>query len=359
MAAYTQLILKELHHRATDILDKKITSVYYGGGTPSLLPISDILTIQKEIANAGFKLSSDAEVTIEINPGTIDAERLDLYLAAGVNRFSVGVQTFNDAYLRSCGREHSALDSRQTLSLLKKHNLNYSFDLLFGLPEQGIKDLAADLAELGSYGPPHVSLYNLTVPKHHKMNRARASDDAQAEMFAEIEAILKTFGLFRYELSNFAKPGYESRHNNLYWSDAGYWGLGVSAHSYLPGLGRWGTRFWNPTSAKEYLAQIEKPLRLTALPVRQVERLGLHEALTDYCHTNLRVLKGLSLSLFEKKFGAAAVQLLNARAAPLFASRFLLATADGFRLAPKSWPIANQIFLNFTFLEKEVSCSVR
>lgn len=356
---YTRLILKELRYRASDIKNKKITSIYYGGGTPSLLPASNILTIQKEIANVGFELSLDAEITIEINPGTIDDEKLDLYRAAGINRFSLGVQTFNSDSLKRCGREHTAEDSRKTLMFLKNNNLNYSFDLLFGLPNQQLNDLVADLAELGTYNPTHVSLYNLTLPPHHHMNHNRASDEVQAEMFTEVEAQLKIFGLFRYELSNFSKPGFESRHNNLYWSDSGYWGLGVSAHSYLPHDGPWGTRFWNATSSSLYVEQINSAIGISKLPAQQIEKLELHEALTDYCHTHLRVLRGLTLSNFEKKFGQTLLGLLNARSEPLLSEGFLLPTKTGFKLAPKSWPIANQIFLKFTFLEKEVSTSAR
>lgn len=359
MDTYTQFILMELRQRATFILNKKVTSVYFGGGTPSLLPATHILAIQKEIANVGFEISSDTEITIEINPGTIDNEKLDLYLAAGVNRFSVGVQTFNDEYLKRCGREHSASESRKTLSFLKKNNLNYSFDLLFGLPKQGLRELSADLAELSSFNPNHVSLYNLTVPKHHKMNRHRANDDVQAEMFDTIEANLRSFGLFRYELSNFSKPGYESRHNNLYWSDCPYWGLGISAHSYLPQIGQWGTRFWNPTFSALYLEQIKAAVSIAELPSPQVEKLALHEALTDFCHTSLRVMRGLSLVTFEQKFGEKLLLLLKSRAAPLLDDGSLLPTDTGFKLAPTSMPIANQIFLNFTFLEEEVSTSPR
>ncbi len=359
MHEYTQLLLTELRERAANISEKNLTSVYFGGGTPSLLPAEDILAIRREIANVGFQLSRDTEITIEINPGTINDEKLDLYLAAGVNRFSVGVQTFNDAYLKRCGREHSADDSRKTLLFLKKHNLNYSFDLLFGLPEQGLAELQRDLDELLSYSPTHVSLYNLTVPQNHGMNAGRAADEEQAEMFGLIDANLRKSGIERYELSNFSKPGSESRHNCLYWSDRGYWGLGVSAHSYLPKSGPWGTRFWNATSANAYKIQTQSLKNFSDLPDTQVERLSLHESLTDYCHTHMRVLRGLKRESFFEKFGQNATFLLENRMKELVESGLVRTTEDGYKFSPQGLPLANQVFLKLTFSREEVSTSAR
>lgn len=362
MDQYTKLIMSELQARAKTISHKKISSLYFGGGTPSLLPAEHILAIRTEISRVGFELEKNAEVTIEINPGTIDQEKLDLYLAAGINRFSVGVQTFNDTYLKNCGREHSAQNSRETLQLLKKNNVNLSFDLLFGLPNQTSVDLLSDLKELLSFSPQHVSLYNLTVPAQHKMNAFRASDEQQADMFQLIDETLSATGIFRYELSNFARPGFESKHNQLYWSDCPYWGIGISSHSYLPELGLWGTRFWNPTSYKEYLEQIDAPTPTVtqfydALPERQIEHLQLHESLTDYCHTQLRMMRGLSSAKLEKKYGRAVFNCFFERASRLLNNGLLEQTAEGFCLSAKALPVANRVFFELTFLSEELPLS--
>ena len=361
MKQYSQLIMSELRSRAKAINNKNVTSIYFGGGTPSLLPAEDILAIRNEISAVGFNVAPDSEITIEINPGTVTPAKLDLYLESGVNRFSVGVQTFNDAYLKTCGREHSANTSRETLRFLEKNMLNYSFDLLFGLPNQTQAELLIDLNEMLTFSPQHVSLYNLTVPMHHKMNARRAPDEEQAEMFEIIEKHLTAAQIFRYELSNFARPGHESKHNQLYWSDAPYWGLGVSAHSYTPSVGRWGTRYWNPTSYKEYIKQVSADATLTDpfafLPARQIEHLKMNEALTDYCHTQLRMMRGLTIDLFEKKFGSEARILLMAKAEKLIQKGLLLNTASGFCLSPSALPIANQVFFEFTFLPEEIAFS--
>ena len=220
MPQYMELLLQELRLRHSMISQRNLDSVYFGGGTPSLLPAKDILTFMNELANVGFQLKEDAEVTIEINPGTIDDERLDLYRDAGVNRYSVGVQSFRDSQLNSCGREHTSTETRKDLDLLKKRNLNFSVDLLFGLPHQDISEIDWELDQFLSYEPSHISAYNLTIPKGHPMNKGRAEDTVQAEMFDHIERRLLEKDIHRYELSNFSKPGYGSKHNMLYFASA-------------------------------------------------------------------------------------------------------------------------------------------
>lgn len=361
MQQYTQTLLLEIRNRANDITDKSVTSLYFGGGTPSLLPAQDILAIRNALANAGFLIHPDAEITIEINPGTITQDKLGLYLAAGINRFSVGVQTFNEEYLKSSGREHSTEDSRQTLQFLIKNRLHYSFDLLFGLPHQTMDDLDRDLDELLHFSPEHVSLYNLTVPERHFMNRNRAPEETQAEMFDLIDRRLSSACILRYELSNFSIPGKESRHNKLYWTDQSYWGIGVSAHSYLRTEGTFGTRFWNPTYHKHYLSQVATPQPhfWTQLPPTQREVLQTHEALTDFCHTQLRLVEGLNINKFTDKFGPQLQPLLEERAATLLKSGMLAKTATGFALSPQGRPLANKIFLDFTFMPDDLNQTAR
>lgn len=370
---YTRLLIMELRSRSKFVSKKDVSSIYFGGGTPSLLPAEDILTLRHEIANVGFNIHPEAEITIEINPGTISSRQLDLYLAAGVNRFSVGVQTFNDQILKLCGREHSADDSRSTLRFLINNKLNYSFDLLFGLPHQSLSSLKNDLDELLTFSPPHVSLYNLTVPKKHFMNLHRPDDEIQAEMFQIIEGELSRADLFRYELSNFARPGFESRHNQIYWSDQSYWGLGVSAHSYWPDVSPFGVRFWNPHSSKHYVDQVTSfsqqmapiakspptPSQVPFLPPRQIESLALHEALTDFCHTHLRMMRGLSVKALEQKFGPEIARLALGRLDALVQTDFLIKKNFFFSLSKKGLALANRVFLDLTFLPNDIGASTR
>jgi oxygen-independent coproporphyrinogen-3 oxidase len=324
-----------------------------------LLPTEDILTILQELNNLGFRLSPTAEATIEINPGTIDPERLDLYREAGINRFSLGVQTFDDLALKRMGREHSAEQSRKDIALLAKMDLDFSVDLLFGLPQQNLTDLEKDLLELQNFRPPHVSAYNLTVPSGHPMNANRSDDTEQAKMFELISDRLETAGIFRYELSNYAARGKEGRHNMLYWSDGEYWGLGVSAHSYLK-IQRHplGVRFWNSPSASIYSKQAQAPAEdffFEHLPGNQMELLKFHEALTDFCHTQLRKVRGLDWRLLEKKFGSPARELVTSRFKNAESEGLCLATPSGFQLSSQGFNLANKSFLHFTFLPEDTA----
>ena len=254
---YVALIQEEIRQKAAAFPEKNLSTVYFGGGTPSLLPSSEILTILDELEKQGFKRSPDTEITIEINPATIDEVKLADYRSAGINRFSVGAQTFDDPLLKSVHREHNAAQTRETLQILAGKGLNYSFDLLFALPNQTLEILRRDLEEVLHYLPPHVSPYCLTVPEGHVLSKSRPLEDIQLEMFDMIRTTLEKAGYVRYEISNFARPGFESRHNSLYWEDQPYWGLGLSAHSYMP-WEKFGTRFWNPSAIGAYQQLIEK-----------------------------------------------------------------------------------------------------
>ncbi|MGE0761925.1 MAG: radical SAM family heme chaperone HemW [Bdellovibrionales bacterium] len=353
---YLELIQAEIRNRHQHLKPRRLSSVYFGGGTPSLVPAEHIVAMLQELANAGFEFTTDTEVTVEINPATVDPKKLDAYLQHGVNRFSVGAQTFNDTLLNLCGRKHSADDTRATLRLLDQRDVNYSFDLLFALPGQTIADLKADLDEVARFRPRHLSAYCLTVPQGHPMETGRPLEDEQIAMFNLIERELKAMGIEKYEISNFAQPGFESRHNQTYWNDQPYWGLGLSAHSYLP-IGPWGTRFWNPKTWPEYIHQAAQPFdhaeHLTdPLPPTQKERLAAHESLTDYCHMFLRTSRGLNLSALRKKYGPRA-DFLETRLKLLLRRGLLTHRGDIVSLSGEGQLLSNQVFAELLVTAEE------
>lgn len=358
MSQYTQLVLSEIRTRHKDIPHRQVQSVYFGGGTPSLLPVEDILSILKELANAGFEFSKTIEITIEINPGTIDPQRLDQYKTAGINRFSVGVQTFNDQFLKATGREHSAKQTTQDLALLKSFGVSFSVDLLFGLPKQSLSQLEDDLDEFVSVDPDHLSAYNLTVPSGHPLDQGRATDQTQAKMFEKIAQALQTKNILRYELSNYSKPGKEGQHNSLYWNDGDYWGIGISAHSYFKNLdNKFGIRFWNSPVSSLYQKQLEQTVDQAfykSLPKNQFESLAENESLTDYCHTQLRKVKGLSWAGLKAKFGESRMEQVNQRFHLAISKGLVEASTEGFRLTKHGFNLANQSFLEFTFLPEDL-----
>lgn len=357
---YLDLLKEEIRQTKDGYLQKELATIYFGGGTPSLLPASDIVSILDSLANAGFTKNADAELTIEINPATIDQKKMETYLKAGINRFSVGAQTFDDRLLKSVNREHNAQQTRETLTFLKSFGVNYSFDVLFALPTQTVDGLKRDLEEVVKFRPPHVSPYCLTVPDGHVLSKNRPLEDDQLMMFDLISQTLKAEGYEQYEISNFSLPGFHSRHNSLYWDDSPYWGLGLSAHSYAH-QGPWGTRYWNPNSIGAYEQWIlsNKDRRFAApaanLPDSNFERLEKHQALTDFCHTSLRTMRGLDEDKLQQKFGEPILELVRGQL-KLFAEQGLV-TRYGealWRLTDEGQVVSNQVYAGLTYLKNEL-----
>ncbi len=330
---------------------RAMDTLYFGGGTPSLLEPALLEKLILHLETLGFSRAPGMEMTIEINPATLTPEKIEQYISLGFNRFSVGAQSFNNNLLKSVNRQHSANDTRETLNLLQKHNLNYNFDILFALPGQTLEDLALDLKVVGEYLPPHISPYCLTVPEGHPLSKGRPLEDQQVEMFHMIERSLGDLGYNRYEISNFSLPGKESRHNSLYWEDQEYWGIGLSAHSYSKSS-KWGHRFWNASNIKEYERQISTT---SPFPAAQEEFLEMHQALTDFCHTSLRMRKGLSEEKLRAKFPDSASLPVISRLNSLFTKGWVRNDDQHWTLTPQGVLLSNLVFQELTFLANELS----
>lgn len=304
---YISLVKTEIQQKQNWFQQKKVHSIYFGGGTPSLLDADHIITLLEEIATYDAVISPDTEITLEINPATLNPKKIERLLAGGINRFSVGAQTFHDHHLKTAGRKHTSAETRQTLDLLKSFGINYSFDLLFALPQQTVAELQRDLEVIAHYSPPHLSAYCLTVPEGHPMSFHRPTEDHQITMFQMIETELAKMGLLRYEISNFAKPSFESRHNLLYWQDQDFLGFGLSAHSYLKSTSLWGNRFGNPSSIEKYKEMVLRPAPDFVAKLQREklwETLSLSSALFDYAHTSLRLEMGLNEISLHQKFSS-------------------------------------------------------
>ncbi|MFN8791301.1 MAG: radical SAM family heme chaperone HemW [Bdellovibrionales bacterium] len=349
---YTTLVLQEMQAKRAFYPPRLLDTIYFGGGTPSLVEPQNILQMIEGLEKLGFRRSPETEITLEINPATLNVGKMESYLKMGINRFSVGAQTFDNSLLKKVRREHSAQQTEETLAFLKPYGVNYSFDLLFALPGQTREGLARDLERVLTFEPPHVSPYCLTVPAENPLSKGRPDDDQQVAMFEQIAGVLKAAGYQQYEISNFCRPGFESRHNQLYWQDQEWWGLGLSSHSYWKGS-PWGLRFWNPRSIHDYethvrgLSELESPLALSPALYEDLQR---HQAMTDYCHTSLRTSDGLHFHKLRSKFDEQAEQEVRSRAEPLVKRGWLTPTETGFRLSEEGIVLSNQVFLEFTFL---------
>ncbi len=353
---YVDTLLLEAENRRNLFSQKKIQTIYFGGGTPSLLEPAQIEQIISCFRKLDFTFEEDIEITLEVNPATLNPQKCLGLRQAGVNRLSVGCQSFNDEFLKACHREHNSEDSLNTLSLIQKHFDNYSLDLLFSLPEQNLAHLAADLKIIAQISPPHVSAYCLTVPAKHPMNKGRASEEVQVEMFNLVHSELLGAGLLQYEISNYSKPGLESRHNNLYWTDQSYWGLGLSAHSYQRNPS-WGCRFWNPSTYEKYMEQVAqlKPCSLEeSFPSSQIERLSFHESLTDFCHTHLRLMTGLNKTSLRQKFGDYAFLLVENRLSSLVKKNLLKKTQGTWTLTPEGILLSNLVFSELLLTQSDI-----
>lgn len=356
---YVELIFKEIRQKHRYYPPQSLDTIYFGGGTPSLVPAPLIVAIIKELGSFGFTTRPDTEITIEINPATVNEDKLQIYLENGVNRFSVGAQSFDDRLLKMVHREHSAKQTLETLQLLRKYNLNFSFDILFALPSQTLAGLRNDVKIAMEQGAKHISPYCLTVPDGHPLSKGRPVDEEQVEMFDLIASELKAHQFEQYEISNFALPGYESKHNMLYWIDEPYWSLGLSAHSYSK-ESPWGLRYWNLSSIGEYQKQIlafdgqEFDSATKHLPAAQYEVLEMHQALTDFCHTSMRLMRGLSSKTLSQKFPDEICRVVLSTLMNLQKKSWVQHSEDHWSLTREGLVLSNKVFQELTFLKEDL-----
>lgn len=314
-------LLNELDERAAEI-PERVVSIYFGGGTPSAMPPEDFANLAAGImTRIGSRLSSSPEITMEINPEDVTESNVKTWVSSGVNRASLGIESFNDRLLKSVGRRHSGEQAAQALKTLGFYFSNISADLIFGLPGQTREEFLDDVKNLVSLSPQHISAYSLMYEPGTALtvlrDRGRISpvDEAvSVAMFNDLSDEARKAGYSRYEISNYSRPGFESHHNNLYWRGAPYLGLGPSAHSYD---GR-STRRFNPPDIKGYLkrfgstAEVEEDTKFYG-----EESLTDEELREEFILTRLRLKEGFSLVDYERRFGGEKRKHLEQRLIPL------------------------------------------
>lgn len=279
---------------------KKLRTLYIGGGTPTALSAPQLAFLLEKLTDK-LDLSYLEELTIEANPGDLDQEKIAVLKASPVNRVSLGVQTFNDRMLKQIGRIHLEKDIYENIANLKKAGFdNISIDLIYALPKQTMEDVKTNVAKAIALDIPHMSLYSLILENHTVfMNRMRRGklplpkEDLEAEMFDYIIAELEKAGFEHYEISNFSKPSFESRHNLMYWDNAEYYGIGAGASGYVDGV-----RYKNHGPIRHYLQAVEAGNARV-----QEEMLTLKEKMEEEMFLGLRKKSGVSKKRFEEKFG--------------------------------------------------------
>jgi oxygen-independent coproporphyrinogen III oxidase len=320
------------------------TSIFFGGGTPSLMCPDDIGDIIYDLKNK-FNISGDAEITLETNPGTVTKEKLKHFLEAGVNRISIGIQSFDEDDLKFLTRIHdkqTAIDTVLNASVAGFGNI--SIDLIFNLPAQTREKWLKNLSRAVQLPINHISAYSLILEKGTILNKlvldkivTMQDNDYDADLYQHTIEYLTSHGFNQYEVSNFAMDGYECRHNNAYWRYRDYLGLGPSAHSYMNGK-----RWWNYSSLKRYILEIRKNNHAEA----SFEIPTFDQKLDEYIMLSLRS-SGLDLEDLEAKFGHSWFEK-NQRFLELsIAEGFLKSYKNFIRFTPKGYAVCDEIIARF------------
>ena len=337
--SYLEHLIEEYH--SYDI--QKLRTLYIGGGTPTALSAPQLAFLLEKLMDK-LDLSYLEELTIEANPGDLDEEKIAVLKDSPVNRVSLGVQTFNDRMLKQIGRSHSEKDIYENIANLKKAGFdNISIDLIYALPKQTMEDVKTNVAKAIALNIPHMSLYSLILENHTVfMNRMRRGklplpkEDLEAEMFDYIIAELEKAGFEHYEISNFSKPGFESRHNLMYWDNAEYYGVGAGASGYVDGI-----RYKNHGPIRHYLQAVEAGNARV-----QEEVLTLKEKMEEEMFLGLRKKSGVSKKRFEEKFGISFEDQYGAVVSELTEQGLLVPDKDIVRMTKQG------LFLGDTVAEK-------
>ena len=366
MPAYAAALAREIEQWGAWLGAPLLASVFFGGGTPSYLPPSDLDRLMQAVRNA-FRLPEEAEATVEANPGDCSLDRLTAMRRAGFNRVSIGAQSFDDGELRFLGRRHDAKRAARAVGDARQAGFaNVSLDLIFGLPDQRLSVWKRSLDQAVDLRPDHLSAYALTLEPGTPMEsavrlgRTREPDpDLAAEMHLLAQRTLADAGLTQYEISNWARPGRESAHNLAYWRCLPYLGVGPGAHGYLYGgdaLGAFGVRFANAKRLRSYMQRVnawtsEGPIASAALAsagaVDSCEPVNRRDAMAETMMMGLRLNDGVPDSVFRARFGEDVAEAFPGPSAECVDLGLLEWAEGSLRLTERGRLVGNEAFARF------------
>lgn len=336
---YVQAILREIENCK---IQKKVSTIYIGGGTPSVLPAEWIQKILEKI-HQKFEVEKNVEITIELNPGTANREKLETYKKMGINRLSIGVQSTQNRLLEMLGRIHQFEDFEKIYKEARSVGFNnINVDLMLGLPTQSLKDLEESLQKIIAWEPEHISVYSLILEEGTELEKLVSenklemiSEDLEREMYWQTKKILEKNGYCHYEISNFAKKGFESKHNLACWEQEEYIGFGLAAHSYVDKK-----RFSNVDDLEEYIENRNENKIVH-------EKQTFEEQAKEYMMLGLRKIEGVSISEFEQKFQVHPLFYFRFEISKLEEEGLLEVDLDAIRLTKKGLDLANLVFEEF------------
>ncbi len=352
--AYLQALLKEIEAglKSDRVKDQKLTSIYFGGGTPGIFSGQAIRSIL-DLIKTNCLIESNLEITIEANPKEIELDKLQNYFEAGVNRLSLGAQSLNNKTLLALGRKHQAADIYQAVSFAKDAGFqNISLDLMFAAPNQSFPDLEQDLNDYLALNLPHISCYELTIEKgtpfftaNERGNLKIVDEDQKLAMYQLIRERLKLAGYHHYEISNFGIPGSESRHNQNYWQNNSYLGFGAGAH----GCWRSGERSKRYSNLADYQSYIEAIINSKPV-VAWEEELSTAGVAFDYIMLGLRTSQGVEFSKLEQLGMLSTEPNFKQHLQSLVSDDLLVMTTTGFALTMRGQEIADSVIESFSKL---------
>ena len=306
--AYVEALVADLDHALPLVWGRRVYTIFFGGGTPSVFSAESIDTILSAV-RARVPLAADAEVTLEANPGTFEAVKFAAYRAAGVNRLSIGIQSFDPRHLAALGRIHDAPQARRAIEIARDSFENFNLDLMYALPGQTLDEARADVSAALAFEPPHLSVYHLTIEPNtvfHRHPPAVPGEDSAAEMQDAVEAVLGAAGYAHYETSAYARPGRECRHNLNYWSFGDYLGIGAGAHSKLSFSDRI-VRYARYRQPQQYAERAS-----AGAPVQSEDPVSAQDVAFEFMMNALRLNGGFALALFEERAGLPLTAVLPA-----------------------------------------------
>lgn len=352
---YIQCVLKEIievgNNNKIDFENGKddlflVKTIYIGGGTPSLIDSKYIVQIIEDI-KLNFKIDEKAEITIEVNPGTVTLEKLEDYKRAGINRLSIGLQSTHEHLLKEIGRIHTYLDFLDTFRFAREAGFeNINVDLMIGLPNQTLEEVKDSIEEIVSMEPEHISVYSLILeentPLFKKVEEGLElpNEDLERKMYWAVKQTLEQNNYIHYEISNFTKKGYESKHNLDCWNQKEYIGFGIAAHSYTNGI-----RYSNIENIEQYIKNYDEDKTEENLVFH--EKQDMEAMQKEYMLLGLRKIDGVSIQKFKIKFVANPVFLYHSELEKLVNEELLEIDGDMIKLTNKGLDLANIVWEEF------------
>ncbi len=342
--SYIEALKEEIKIYAGRLNYRKIKTLYFGGGTPGLLTPDEAAEIINYIEKY-FSLAEQIEITVEANPSSLTEDKIKGYYQAGINRLSLGIQSFNNRELTLLGRRHSQKEAVQAIKKVSRVFANYNIDLIFAIPGQNCKQWLQTLTNAVKMNPHHISTYNLEIHEDTPLgkeiengNLNKVSEEIDAEMYMQGRKFLQKEGYNQYEISSFALPGYQAEHNKVYWQFEPYLGLGPAAHGFDGNH-----RFYNYSDVDRYI----KDLKMGNLCRQDFTVLSKKDLMAEMMIMGLRLINGVSKKKFRNKFGIGINEVYGKEVNCLIEQKLIIDNGDNIFLTKKGLLLGNQVFMKF------------